>query len=661
MGLPSLAIKRPVTCSMIFISAIIMGIVSLSRLPVELLPNAALGYISIFVDIRGGMPPTEVEQRVARLVEDAVGGTTHLKNVLSISEEGRCTIQMQFEAGIDMDLARLEVSERFSRVKKKLPDEIERPTIQKFEESQSPIYIIAMTGTGYTVEMLRKMVDDELKEKFQRVEGVAKVDVGGGRERKILVEVDQSRLQAHHIPINQIINRIYFTNLNLLLGDYFRDRYKYIIRSMGEIKLVDKFKNIGVAVSSSGAIIRVGDVATVKDSFLEATSYARVNILPVVNLYILKESAGNTVKVCGGLVKTLDGIKKRIDPKIRMINTRNQAENIIAAINTVKNSLIVGGILAVCILLIFLRRIKPVLIIATSIPISVISTFIFMFFGKITLNVMTLSGLAIGLGMLVDSSIVVLENIHTKEIKGFSHVKAAILGSEEMVLAIIASTFTTIIVFLPIVFTTTEMRILYGGLAWTVTFSLLASLGVAVFLVPMLSARLNLWFLGIFVPPALRKRAASKSGDAVKRLSFFSDRSPLFLVIAVIVWLLVLIIAHREIPTPTFYKHIQFYLFWLLTGLIILFSVMVLFRHTIVGKCFNLKFYSKVSFLSVKHRWRLLAIMGIILALVAVFLAPKLESEFIGSAEQEDFTIFVELPTGAKLGVSDEVVKKRQY
>lgn len=656
MGLPSLAIKKPVTFSMIFLSILIMGLVSLTRLPVELLPNFSLGYISIFVDIRGGMPPVEVENRVAKIIEDAIGGTTYLKNVLSISEEGRCTVQMQFEPGIDMDLARLEVSERFSRVKKKLPDEIEKPTIQKFEEAQTPIYILAVTGTGYTTEALRKIVDDNIKDHIQRVEGVAKVDVGGGRERKILVEVDQSKLQAYRIPINQVVNKIYFTNLNLLLGDFEKYRYKYVVRSLGEAKTLDDIKNIGVSVTSTGAIIRVKDVADVKDSFLEATSFARVNVMPVVNLYILKESAANTVKVSDGIEKTITSLKTKIDPNIRTITTKNQAEMIKEAIKTVSDSMVQGGILAILVLALFLRSFKPVFVISISIPISVIATFIFMFFGKITMNVMTLSGLAIGIGMLVDNSVVVLENIETKRSQGFDHMRAAILGSEEMVLAIIASTLTTVIVFLPLIFGKTDIKILYGGLALTIVFSIFASLVTAVLLVPMLSARLNVDSLHSLWENKIKKLGVSVG----KRFNIWRalyNKSFLMMLMFFTIMIVVTMISYFGVKLPRIYDRVEFYLFNISVFFCAVFLVLYFFRVTNVKKVFTLKMFKKMTFFGIKKRWMLFGIMCVLLCVIA-FMGSKLETEFIGSGEQQDFTVFVELPTGAKLSISDDVVKK---
>ncbi len=587
MGLPRLAVNRPITILMVFFAIIIVGVIALLRLPIELLPNFSFGDISIFVNIRGGIPPEEVEAQVSAPIEDAIGAVSHLRNLISISEEGRSRVVMKFEPGINMDYAALEVREKFSRIRNKLPKQIEKPVIAKFEQQDVPILITAATGgVNYTPETLRKVVDETIKDQILRVEGVANVDVGGGRERKILVEVDQRKLQAYGLPIGKIINALNLNNLDLLLGELKKKKQKYLIRVLGGFRTIDDIKNIGVAVTPSKSIIKVSDVAEVKDSHLEATSYARVNVLPVVSLYIQKESQANTVEVINKIQK----VKKKLtsgvlDKRIRLIDTYNQAASIMGAINGVKKTLMFGAFLAIVVLWLFLRGIRPTFIIALAIPISVIGTFILMYFQKITLNVMTLSGLAIGVGMLVDSSVVVLENISRLRTNGADRLKASVDGCQEMILAIVASTITTVVVFLPIVFVSKEIRILYSGLAFTVAYSLLVSLFVAVSLVPMLSARL----------PSLRR-----SGLLAAKKKKPRSRRPLL-----------------------FFK----------------------------------KKYRKLLTRLLRWRYILIAIAFAIFIIAVLLIIFKIDKEFVGTTEQQDFTIFIELPTGAKLDISDKTVK----
>jgi hydrophobic/amphiphilic exporter-1 (mainly G- bacteria), HAE1 family len=598
MGLPDFSVKKPITVVMIFLGIIIVGLISLTRLPIELLPNFSFGDISIFINIRGGIPPEEVEELVTKPIEEAVGSVSHLRNLISISEEARSRVVMRFEPGIEMNYALLEVREKFSRIRSKLPPQIEKPIIAKFEQQDRPIMILAATGLGFTPEMLRKVVDGTIKDRILRVDGVANVDIGGGRERKILVEVDQRKLQSYNIPIEKVINVLNTNNVDLLLGAYDKKRDKYLIRVIGGFKSIEDIENIGVFATPSRSIIKVKDVADVKDSYLEAQSYARVNILPVVSLYIQKESEANTVEVSSGIRSSLADIRASglLDPKIRLIETYNQATSIKQAINGVQKTLLWGALFAVIVLWFFLMDIRSTFIIAVSIPISVIGTFMCMYFFKITLNIMTLSGLAIGVGMLVDSSVVVLENIHRLKEKGLPIIKAVIEGTQEMILAITSGTITTIVVFLPIIFISKDIRILYMGLALTVAFSLIASLFVALSLVPMLSA---------YLPDINWRRIFKRNADAkIQSVPAFESRKK---------------------KAATFLEKIR-----------------RSYRHFLIK--------------GLRNRYLVAFVTLIIFCGALYLLVFRIEKEFVGTSDQEDFTIFIELPTGAKLDISDQAV-----
>ncbi|NQT90616.1 MAG: efflux RND transporter permease subunit [Candidatus Omnitrophica bacterium] len=591
--LPQLSVKRPITISMVFLGILIIGTIALTRLPIELLPNFSFGDISIFVDIRGGIPPEEVEEQVSKPIEDSVSTVSHLRSIISISEEGRSRVVMRFEPGINMDYALLEVREKFSRIKNQLPKQIEKPVIAKFEQQDVPILIIAATGLGYTPEMLRRIVDDEIKDRILRVNGVANVDIGGGRERKILVEVDQRKLQAYRLPIGKVINALNYSNVDLLLGGYDKGKNKYLIRVLGGFDDMEDIENVGIMATPSKSIIRVKDVAVVKDSFLEAQSYSRVNVLPVVSLYIQKETEANTVEV----IKQVQEVEKKLtteilDKRIRLIETYNQAGVIEQAIDGVKRTLMWGAFLAILVLWVFLRDIRSTFIIAISIPISVIATFMCMFFLKITLNVMTLSGLAIGVGMLVDNSVVVLENIHRLREKAIKGTKVVIQGAQEMILAIIAATITTVVVFLPIVFVSKDIRILYMGLALTVAFSLISSLFVSLSIVPMLSAHL----------PLLQWRLFRRKETPVKPAKAMS----------------------KKFQKPLIDR------------------LRMRYRRTLIG--------------ALRSRYLIFAISMVMFVAAIYVLCAVVEKEFVGATEQQDFTIFVELPTGAKLDISDQAV-----
>lgn len=539
MHLPQFSVNRPITILMSTIIVIMLGTISLFYLPVELMPNISFGEISILIRIRGGIPPQEVEERVTKLVEEAVSTVSHLENIVSISKEGESTIILSFEPGTDMNFAALEVREKFSKIKNKLPEEIERPIIANYKYSDYPIMIVAFISKIYSPEYLRRLVEEIFEEPIRRVNGVANVEIAGGRERKILVELDQNRMVAHNVSLDMVLTALGRNNLNLLTGEYRREEQKFLVRTIGEFASLEQIKNIGVRKGTEGSIIRLKDVATVKDSYLEPRGFARLNMRPVVSMVIQKESTANTITVCSGVLKQLERFKKQLPRGVEMVTTYNQAEHIRKSINRVNLALVQGGLLAILVLLLFLtrlrrfyiylilaymlailympvkllmffgfltvvflilfRRLRFVLIISIAIPISVMIVFGIMHIlnllkptGGVTLNIMTLAGLALGIGMLVDNAIVVLENIVTLRQKVKDPKISAISASQEMLVVIVAGTLTTLVVFLPIMFMQTEARLLYSSIGLTVTISLLASLVVALTVVPLLASRVGI-------------------------------------------------------------------------------------------------------------------------------------------------------------------------
>ncbi|MDD5436654.1 MAG: efflux RND transporter permease subunit [Candidatus Omnitrophica bacterium] len=613
MSIPTFSIKRPVTMLMIYTTLILLGLISLTLLPVELYPNISFGEISIIIEVRGGIPPTEVEALVSKPVEEAVGSVSHLEEMMSISKEGESTVVLSFEPGINMEFAALEVREKFARVKNKLPKEIEKPIIAQFKRSDVPIVIIAVTSLRRTTEEIRKIVDENVREAIKRVSGVADAEVAGGRERKILIEADQRKMAAYGLSLERIISSVGQNNLNLLSGDIEQHGRKYIIRVIGLYTSVEDISNIPVSAMPDGTMVRLRDVATVLDSYLEPTGYARVNIRPVVSIYVQKESTANTIKVAATIEKEIEKLRKVVPRDLQLVITSNQANFIKSAIDNLKDALLRGAALVMLVLTIFLvrldkklfigilalltavvvmpiallyplifvmtiafimiNRIRPVAIVSSAIPISVIITFTLMWVMKLSLNFMTLFGLALGVGMLVDNAIVVFENIVHKHEDGLRGIPAAIEGTEEVWVAILAGTLTHVSVFLPMVFVGQEIKLLYGGVAWTVTFSLLISLFVAITVVPLFVSRTQV---------------------------------------------------HPE--KVTFLNNVY-------------------------------RFQRKGVVLFMRYRFRVM-IFALLLFLVSLFMFTKLGMEFLGTTEQNKFTVFIELPTGTKLDVTDTIVKK---
>ncbi|MDP8252786.1 MAG: efflux RND transporter permease subunit [Candidatus Kaelpia aquatica] len=577
MNLPEFSIKKPVAMSMIFLGIILVGYIALIQLPVELMPNYSYDTISIIIRIRGGVPSPDVERLVTKPVEEAISDVSKLKELIAISEEGESRVILRFEPGTDMDFASLEVREKFGRVKDSLPNEIEKPVIARYQQTDVPMVILAVTGERYTPEMLRRIVDEKIKSRLQRIGGVANIEIAGGRERKIIVEATENSLQSYNISLGELIDAVGANNLDLLLGEVEEVKVKNLIRLMGQYKSIEDIKDIGISMNPQGSIIRLKDVARIKDSFLDPMDISRVDSRPVVSIYIQKESTANTIKVDKMLVEELSKIREELPEDVIIKPTFQQAEYVQEAIDTVRKSLMFGGALAVVVLLLFLHDVAPTFIIALSIPLSVMATFTIMFMQGLTLNVMTLSGLALGIGMLVDSSIVVLENIFKKREQGLKKREAALKGSQEVSLAIAASTITSVVAFLPIMFVGKQIRLLYSGLTWTVVYSLLASLFVALSLIPLASSIIKMGGGVSFL---------KKGKKNIKKV-----------------------------------------------------------REAYIG---SLKFILK---------FRYLLILVMIATVVWVWpLQEHIGREFIGITEQNKFTVHVELPTGAKLEMSDKAV-----
>lgn len=578
MSISKFSVNRPVTIFMIFAAVALFGIISLYNLGVELMPPIERGKISIITYVRGGMPSVEIEKRLAKLLEENLGDISHLKHLLTISKEGENTVVLEFEPEANMDYAALEIRERLAKIKDEFPREAERPIIFQFGYGEFPIIAVTLLSDKYTPEELRKLAEDYLKERFLRIEGVARTEVVGGREEKVMIELAKERLAAYNLSFQEILDTVGMSNINLVGGKLSQKGTKYLVRYLGEFETVEGIGDLGVKVSEEGSLIRLKDIAEVKVDYLEPRNLARLNIRPSVTIYIYKKSLANTLKVCDAVEKLARQLSSELGEHTYTVVALNQGEFVRKAINQLKFSLLIGSILAIGVLYFFLRESLSILVLALSIPFSLLFVFSMMYLTKLSINAMTLAGLCLGAGMLLDASIVILENIFKKrEDTGSLDKINVISASEEMTTAIFASVLTTIIVFLPLTFVNKEIQILYSGIALSITFSLLGSLGVSLSLVPCLS---NL---------ILRKKIGAQ---AVKTIIF-------------------------EKITKVYKKSLDFVL-------------------------------------SFRYIFILIAVGGVI---SSVSLFQKLEKEFIGAPEMDKFTIFIELPTGTRLDVTDEMVK----
>ncbi len=505
MNLPELSIKRPVTITMIYIGIVILGVISWTRIPQELFPSITYPQITVVTTYENAAP-NEVETLITKILEESVATVSQLKRVSSISKEGISTIFLEFNWGANMDFAALRVREKIDLVKARLPLGADDPIVMKYNPFELPVMIVSLTGDLFPLE-LRDLAKDTIKDELEKREGIAKASISGGRKREIIVDLDQDKLAASNIPLLKVVNSIKNTNFSFPAGTVKEKFYEYLIRTMGEYELVEQINDTVVDTidineprtryemflqqrdqkSPEKRLITVEDVGKVRDVLKEQSSISRYNGRDNVSISIKKQAGANTLKVAEEVRKALARVRDRIPEGVSMDIIYDQSKFIENSINGVKDAAIGGGILAFFVLLFFLRSIKSSIIVTCAIPISIMVAFSLMYFQDITVNMMSLGGLALGVGMLVDNAIVVIENIYRYRQLGKPIKESVVLGSSEVSGAITSSTLTTIAVFLPLIFVVGIAGQLFKELAFTVTFALIASLIVALSLIPRLA------------------------------------------------------------------------------------------------------------------------------------------------------------------------------
>ncbi|MFQ5750569.1 MAG: efflux RND transporter permease subunit, partial [bacterium] len=513
MKIIEISIRRRVTVSMITLAIVIFGFVAFIRLPVTLLPDLSYPTLTIRTEYPGAAP-IEVENLVSKPIEEAVGVVKNLIEVRSISRSGQADVILEFEWGTNMDYAGLDVREKLDALD--LPLEVKKPLVLRFDPSLDPIVTLALSHrkekpqeleedvqlvsyqNGYAnskdgsidetnLKYLRTLSEEQLKKELESIPGVAAVKVSGGLEEEIQIEVDQGKMAQLNITIQEVANRLRQENVNLAGGSLKEGTHQFLVRTLNQFKSVDEIRTV-ILRSKEGSKIYLRDIANVIEGYKERKAITRIDGQEAVEIAIYKEGDANTVSVASAVKKNLNRINKLLPTGAELKTVYDQSIFIENAVNEVVNNAIVGGILAFFVLYFFLRNIWSTVIICLAIPISVIATFNLMFGGNITLNIMSLGGIALGIGMLVDNSVVVLESIFRHREKGTGILEAACSGASEVGMAVTASTLTTIAVFFPLVFVKGIAGQLFRDQALTVTFSLLASLVVALTLIPMMAS-----------------------------------------------------------------------------------------------------------------------------------------------------------------------------
>ncbi len=511
MKIIDFSIKRKVTISMFTVAILLFGIVSLSRLKVNLLPDLSYPTLTIRTEFEGAAP-IEIENLISKPIEEAVGVVKGVKLVRSISRAGQSDVVLEFAWGTSMDIANLDVISKLDAIQ--LPIQAKKPVTLRFDPTLDPIIRYALyfdeestdstKNNGTNIEyasiqdidnikaitqlkQLRIIAEEQLKKNLESSTGVASVKISGGLEEEIQVNIDQQRLAYLNIPIETVTQILRAENVNLSGGRLEEGTQQYLVRTLNEFLSVEQIRNVVVARQNDNTIF-LKDVATVEQAYKEREAITRLDGKEAVEIAIYKEGDANTVAVADMVKERIENIRNVLPKKIKLGKVYDQSIFISSAVNEVMVSGIIGGILAIFVLYFFLRNFWATLIISVSIPVSIIATFNLMYGNDITLNIMSLGGIALGIGMLVDNSIVVLENIARHKAMGKTALQAANDGAGEVGTAVIASTLTTVAVFFPLVFVDGIAGQLFRDQALTVTFSLIASLVVAITLIPMMSS-----------------------------------------------------------------------------------------------------------------------------------------------------------------------------
>jgi len=486
MRLPEFSVKHPIFATMVTLMVVVLGATSLSRLRIDLLPEVQTTTLSIRTEYPGASPEV-VERLITQFIEEIASSVPGVEEVSSTSSEGSSVVTVRFGWSTNVDSAAIDMQGAIENGLRRLPDDV-RPRIFKFDINQFPVALLGVASEMDPVEMTT-LIEDEIRVRFSRVPGVAQVDNWGGFNREVRIELLPDRIKALGLPINRIQQALVNANVDLPAGRLETGLFEQTLRAPAQFNSLDEIRNT-VVDFRNGAPVTIGQIAEVNDTYQEQRRLIRINRQRGARLAIRKQPDANTVEVTQAVFTEIDRLHRDF-PQIRIVPVIDQGNFIERSIRNVAQSVFYGGGLAIVVLLVFLRNIRSTVVIALSIPISVVATFALIYFGGFTLNLMTLGGLALGVGMMVDSSVVVLENIFRRQDEeNEDPVTASIHGANEVAAAIVASTLTTLVIFLPMAFVQGIAGVLFKELALVVVFSLICSLLVSLSLVPMFASKL---------------------------------------------------------------------------------------------------------------------------------------------------------------------------
>lgn len=638
MKIVELSTRRPVTVMMVTTALLIFGMVSLSRLGVNLLPDLSYPTLTIRTEYTGAAP-AEVENLITKPVEETLGIIKNIREVRSISRAGQSDVVLEFNWGTDMSLAGLDVREKLDVLE--LPLDVKRPVLLRFNPQNDPIVRLSLAQINTTdnsheldsLKSLRRLADEQIKKQLEAIEGVAAVKVSGGLEDEIQVNLDLNRLGQLNLGIGEVAEKLKAENVNLSGGRLEEGQQQFLVRTINQYQNVDEIAD-AIVTTIDNRPVYLKDIASVIPSFKERTAITRINGREAVEIALYKEGDANTVRVAEAIRSRLDSVRKTLPENTGLEVLYDQSTFIGKAIDDVVENGLMGGLLSVVVLYLFLRNFWVTVIIACTIPLSVVITFNLMFAADVGLNIMSLGGIALSIGMLLDNAIVVLENIASKREQGCDLLTATREGTSEVAGALLASTLTSVAVFFPLVFVQGIAGQLFRDQALTVTFGQFISLGIGLTLVPMLAA------LGH------RRR-----DDNVETLQAPEK-------------------AHGWAGTT---RQVRYGVFTALpvvltTGFLLLARGLARLGHAIFAP-FTLVFnkgysaiaqgYDSLLTWALNHR---LSVLGTALAvfLAALALVPSLGLELIPQMSQGEFNVAMRLPPGTPLAITDGVLQKTQ-
>lgn len=488
MNIIKFSVKRPVSLTIIVAVLLILGFFTLSKLSAELYPDMSLP-IAIVMTQYPGAGPEEVEEQVSKTLEGALSSLSNLSEISSTSVAGSSTVILRYNWGTNMDSTMMEIREQIGLIETFLPDGVEKPFVLKLDPNLMPIIQLSITSETENLTQLQTLVEDLFESRLARIPGVADVYITGGLEREIKIEVDPVKLENYGISLSQVNQVLQAENFSASSGRIEQGERKYFVRSLQNFESIEDIKDVAI-LTPQGNTILLKDIAEIIQGNKDSEQLTRVNSQAAVALHVQKQSDANTVTTSNAVRAELEKIKAELNRDVGINIVFDQADFIKQSLNNTQTLIVQGAILAMLIVFLFLANMRSTFIIFTAIPLSIITTFIVMYFANYTLNLITLGGLALGVGRMVDDSIVVYENIFRHRSEGMGRIDAAIKGASEVGSAVVATTLTVIAVFLPIVFVEGIASILFRPMALTVCISLLCSTLVALTIIPLLSSRL---------------------------------------------------------------------------------------------------------------------------------------------------------------------------